>query len=532
MPLKPKSVGSVVAFAFGVSVWLCMAANGQTGPDERDLNNQRDQFLHRAFTTCKESPGSYYMFFSYLPELSCPNSALGPPTNCQALMEIKGPVAFKMKPLTGEGLDENGLTPADQANGITWRGCLTANYRISRWRHISDGIWEPWEPWLNREKGNWNKEGDYCLERIWRQNGRWSEEIGPDVLKTPYFAPSIGWLKEKASCADIENVSPPPASTSKPLSGFAVTTRPLPDPDPDAPKKCEVPTGTLVAVVSDAPQLGKAKVSIVNGNRDTSSCSTVLLVSEDDIKPFHPGSHYGTTHPAATASQAPGHLLSDTYARTLEVAADNANGHVPDSLDKAEAESFMRLYACYSIDSGGTCQPSGDTVRFPGDLANPLDWNAISSPGYCRSRPGVEVVLKEPVHHDGKRRFMRCVDIAILAGTRKQLMELGVRDDLTGPSTQHAHNQVIAGQPSAGTPFTVIKIPRTETTVGSNGLQLLALPKRGYPVAFTVPANTAILIDAKTPDGWLHIVAKPSKEHWTPDPAFYGWAPPGSFPTM
>ncbi len=75
----------------------------------------------------------------------------------------------------------------------------------------------------------------------------------------------------------------------------------------------------------------------------------------------------------------------------------------------------------------------------------------------------------------------------------------------------------------------ILKMTPIETTVGSQGLQLRPLPRADYAIAFTVPANTAVIIDAKNPDGWLHVVAKQSKEHWTPTPPFYGWALPGSF---
>lgn len=76
------------------------------------------------------------------------------------------------------------------------------------------------------------------------------------------------------------------------------------------------------------------------------------------------------------------------------------------------------------------------------------------------------------------------------------------------------------------------KMTPIEATVGSQGLQLRLLPKADYAVAFTVTANTAVIIDAKNPDGWLHVVAKQSNEHWTPTPPFYGWALPGSFPEV
>jgi hypothetical protein len=100
------------------------------------------------------------------------------------------------------------------------------------------------------------------------------------------------------------------------------------------------------------------------------------------------------------------------------------------------------------------------------------------------------------------------------------------------PSSVPLANRPVAPPPpargSAGN--SVIKITPVEATVSSKGIQLRVLPKAENGVAFTVPANAAVIIDAKSPDGWFHVIAKQSKDHWTPTPPFYGWAPPGSFP--
>lgn len=106
---------------------------------------------------------------------------------------------------------------------------------------------------------------------------------------------------------------------------------------------------------------------------------------------------------------------------------------------------------------------------------------------------------------------------------------LGARGPGTQGSPPPGNDQVSTAQTPGGQPSSIIKLQPTEVTVGPGGLQLLPLPKPGYAVAFTVPANTVVIIDAKSPEGWIHVVAKRSKENWTATPPYYGWARPDSF---
>ena len=178
---------------------------------------------------------------------------------------------------------------------------------------------------------------------------------------------------------------------------------------------------------------------------------------------------------------------------------------------------------------------SGEGVWVPGDLLQPLDWNRFLRNDACSPSqpPDVEVVLKDPQARSQQSGFIRCAAAVALAQVRKDLIDLGAKDDgLPHVETAQTPPQQ-ARPPGPSSPVSsngIAKIAPVEATIGPDGLQLLALPKPGSPVAFKAPAGAAVIIDAKTPEGWLHIVAKQSKEHWKPTPPFYGWAKPGSFP--
>lgn len=127
------------------------------------------------------------------------------------------------------------------------------------------------------------------------------------------------------------------------------------------------------------------------------------------------------------AKGAPGHSLNDTYEKSLEIEKENESRGIPDGI---KGTDFLTIFVCSSITARGQCQRTGETVRFPGDLAMPLDWAALSVVGYCRDRvsEGVEVVLKTPLQKNVPKRFLRCADALYLNQTRQQLTRLGVRE--------------------------------------------------------------------------------------------------------
>jgi len=124
---------------------------------------------------------------------------------------------------------------------------------------------------------------------------------------------------------------------------------------------------------------------------------------------------------------APGHSLNDTYEKSLEIEKENESKGIPDGI---KGTDFLTIFVCSSITARGQCQRTGETIRFPGDLAMPQDWAALSVVGYCRDRisEGVEVVLKTPLQKNVPKRFLRCADALYLNQTRQQLTRLGARE--------------------------------------------------------------------------------------------------------
>jgi hypothetical protein len=120
-----------------------------------------------------------------------------------------------------------------------------------------------------------------------------------------------------------------------------------------------------------------------------------------------------------------------------------------------------------------------------------------------------------------------------LARMRNDFINLGVEDDVGDgsrpPAVSTNPRAVIRTRPSYDNRplFTVIPIrPARTITVRANGLALKPLPNHDYPNAFVVPANTLLYGDARTPDGWLHLISKSAPGHVGPE--FYGWVRPGT----
>ena len=122
----------------------------------------------------------------------------------------------------------------------------------------------------------------------------------------------------------------------------------------------------------------------------------------------------------------PTHSLSDTYERTMQIIDEHARNGIP---DRVHANLIPFAYACSAITGTGQCQRTGEVVRVPGDLAEPLNWDLVSQMGYCANRLaiGVAVVLKNPAQNDGKKRFLRCSDAVRLGQFFKYLVQLGVK---------------------------------------------------------------------------------------------------------
>lgn len=136
------------------------------------------------------------------------------------------------------------------------------------------------------------------------------------------------------------------------------------------------------------------------------------------------------------AKGAPGHSITDTYAQTVQKKQENESNGIPDGLHPEEFQTYgvcsaVRDKVTFSPGNGmSRCQPSGEVIRVPGDLAVPLDWQKIGSIDYCKGRLGTgePIVLKNSSPNDGKQRFLMCTDARALTFFRKQLIQLGVHE--------------------------------------------------------------------------------------------------------
>ena len=411
-------------------------ANAQmlSPPSRAEIEEQVAHFKDAAFTKCAnagdegplpESPGDFYYYAGPFAldgaDAACRFKSGKPVSDCRMIVEYHTKNAAPFKP------SDKPLSNADRMNLIQWNG-ITFDYSSSRQRYMADGTWLPWSPWQDHQ-------GPELVALLSKKNGQWlafdlrmtdqmlsasslpgpGQELGSAVdslgQNAAVYKEQLAMARGPSAPLDGLLASMPHLSCStvfanpKPtLSGNAVTTGRVPDPDPQAPADCALPPDTWVSIQIDMPLLGKAKVYVLhspNGPRSP-ECSNPLTIDRNDIR----------------------------------------------------------------------------TVRT------------------------IPRVRTQP---------------------------LGAKDDLPEASAQ-PHNRVTAGHSSPGQPFTVVRIPQAQATVGPSGLRLQSIPEQGRPVSFTVPAGTVVIVDAKTPDGWLHVVAKPSEGHWTPDPAFYGWARPGSLP--
>jgi hypothetical protein len=126
------------------------------------------------------------------------------------------------------------------------------------------------------------------------------------------------------------------------------------------------------------------------------------------------------------------HRITDTYAETSEIIKRNKENGMPDALDGYPFTSFRALPICASIGANGKCEPAGETVMVPGDLAVPTAFWQRGSPQFqvwtqrCRvPTAAVEVVLKS----SGQKRLALCGVVMTLKGRREQLINAGVQID-------------------------------------------------------------------------------------------------------
>jgi hypothetical protein len=180
---------------------MCISsrASGQdlVSPSEVELHTKLVR--EKAFTQCGNTS---YLGILGLPVLSCMNwgklfsDAPAPrkATICQAVTHYRLASGSEAKFYPAK----KDPTAAESANGVEWSGYLTVEFDISQTRHIADGVWGPWEEWIDNSGPRVSR-----VLHFWKKNGVWSDEVGPDLFKLPI--PINKMITGKPSCADITN---------------------------------------------------------------------------------------------------------------------------------------------------------------------------------------------------------------------------------------------------------------------------------------------------------------------------------------
>ncbi len=132
---------------------------------------------------------------------------------------------------------------------------------------------------------------------------------------------------------------------------------------------------------------------------------------------------------------APGHSIDDTFPRFVEIVQENKSKGLRDSL--SDTGWLTPFPVCYSVTRAvpplvgpPKCDPTGESVRVPGDLlVGPEFWDDSRRLFYVRQcnqeRGGLQVELRNGTN-DGKKRFVTCMTAAQLSARRQILSQYGL----------------------------------------------------------------------------------------------------------
>ena len=132
-----------------------------------------------------------------------------------------------------------------------------------------------------------------------------------------------------------------------------------------------------------------------------------------------------------SSGPSPGHLITDTYSRSLAILHKNERSGVPDAYSRL-IPLLAPLSTCnlMSVSRGTFCTSTGKIFRMPGDLKVPLGFWDESGPESYRvacKRPvaGPWIITLQLVGDDGRDSdLIACQDILTLAALRKQLLAI------------------------------------------------------------------------------------------------------------
>lgn len=431
-------------------------------PLDAETSKVADAFWQKILPQCGDS---YYYAGSEL-EVHIQGRAGAARAN-NGLTEYAG-VTF---PFPGDQLP---VSAADEANGVERKG---ESFMVpARWRERTPGQ-NTWQKWVSPSAdsnafsaldviasapSHYGFTGLMAIE-LWKVKGQWYYLLPGAIDPMRQLIPASDVTPRKISCNDVLHTAGLPPITKNGKFSSA----------PDV--HCRDSLNNPVAVEDVLRE-------------DARRWCGITPERWDELNGKH-------TPPLPAA---PGHSLTDTYSQAEAIAQGNASKGIRDSINPSYLKARLPLPVCYSVDATGNCQKSGETIWLPGDLARPLDWNKFSQTGACRPpQPDqIEVTLKSTATDDKRKRYIRCVEAGIVASVRKDLADLGVKDDApTGmaSATPLQSNAPAAPQPSPPSPGSIA----LEIVPGKDAITTRAFADpRGRGPGCEIPEGTLVLVQS------------------------------------
>jgi hypothetical protein len=478
---------------------LGLMANAQT--DRRDLEQARDEFISKIFTKCGQT---YYFGPQPTNTLVCgaPNSTNSMATarevtDCDELIEYKDLDLTPFVTVDRQGsadsvvaLNPKGTLklqlPTDPP-GVE-RVLLLISYTSSRSRMrvasrsylYRNGQSREWEPW-GKPTPNLalpvtpipDKNSTYVLPPTSRafglmtkMGGRWFFAPGPDLPLQPSLGQILGRVGTDGGPI-LDNFG------SRGL-GLAALMTPIPE--------LMAKSGFIQEISSEKPT-SCTDLFNLEPHRETSlELEKTEAAIRSEVRP--------------TSGPAPGHLVTDTYARAVEILQKNQKNRVPDAYEQliplfSPNPTCSPSFLGHGVtDPGWACANTDKFFRMPGDLRVPPAFWDESGPGSyqqaCKPplsrQPWITEVqlVAEP---GGAPAIVLCRSIVKLAALRKQLVN---PPTAAGPQNAQVNSA------------TAVPTGETGTAISSAPLQTTLEPPPPAALQRPVDEHTIVLTRAST----------------------------------
>jgi hypothetical protein len=204
-------------------------ATGQTTAISQDeIQSASWQAIGTAFTKCEDR---FFFGLVSLPYDAVSCIGIAGPQERAAVKKCQGVIELNHASF----VTSDATTDTDRLNG-KWVGIIKVVYTQERVRRVTNNVWGKWEDWVDKPA---DADSTYIF-RIWKRDGKWSQENGNFYNKLAPFLPVEDIIDGKPSCADILNedahpgrpaeaLTPVPPPTSQPGSSISPPQPPIPD---------------------------------------------------------------------------------------------------------------------------------------------------------------------------------------------------------------------------------------------------------------------------------------------------------------